>query len=547
MALFEIQDFNFKYPTSDTYTLKNINLSIQKGAFITLCGGSGSGKTTLMRQLKPHLAPEGDKEGVILFNGKGIEALSLREQAQKIGYVLQNPDNQIVTDKVWHELAFGLESLGYSNETIRLKVGEMATFFGIQEWFHKKTTELSGGQKQLLNLASIMVMGPEVIILDEPTSQLDPIGASNFLETLKKINQEIGTTVIITEHRLEEVMPISDQLVVLDDGKVIACDTPKKVGNELYQNKHYMFTAMPAPMQIMTALGDEGVLTIREGRSKIEEWASNNRFDNLEIKDEDCKTQGETAIRFKDVYYKYEKKGVNILENVSFEVKKGEFFAILGGNGTGKTTTLNLINKILKPNYGKIQVMAEKVITLPQNPQALFVKKNVREDLFDVLSRMKIEQEEKEIKITEITKITQIQHLLEMHPYDLSGGEQQRVALAKTLLLEPEILLLDEPTKGLDAFFKQHLAEILRELLTKGMTIVMVSHDLEFCGNYVDRCGMFFDKTMISEAPRRTFFCNNHFYTTSANRMTRGVLKNALTVKEVIQLCQDQSCQKELG
>lgn len=550
MKIFSVNDFSFKYPTSDTYTLKNINLTIEKGAFITLCGGSGSGKTTLMRQLKPHLAAEGEKEGSILFKSKAVETLELREQAQKIGYVLQNPDNQIVTDKVWHELAFGLESLGYPNEEIRLKVGEMATFFGIQEWFHKKTGELSGGQKQLLNLASIMVMGPEVVILDEPTSQLDPIGAANFLETLKKINQDIGTTILIAEHRLDEVLPMSDLVMVLDEGKVINYDTPKKVGYDLYKKKHYMFHAMPAPMQIMTNILDKGeTLTIREGRKELEEWIDGigENKQSLKIEEQVYEAIGEKVIQLKEIEYRYHKKDSNILENLSFEVRKGEFFAILGGNGTGKTTTLNLINKQLKPTYGKIKVTSEHVVTLPQNPQALFVKKTVYEDLLDVLSHNKISQKEKEIRIQEITELTRIAHLKEMHPYDLSGGEQQRVALAKVLLLQPDILLLDEPTKGLDAFFKQHLAEILKDLTAKGITVVMVSHDLEFCGQYVDRCGLFFDKTMISEAPRRKFFNNNHFYTTTTNRMTRGMIENALTVRDVINLCNDQHCQKELG
>ena len=240
MAHFQIQNLTFSYPAAkDKKSLDGVTLSIEKGEYIVLCGKSGSGKTTLLRQLKPVLAPYGKKSGEILFNGTPVEKLSQRDQAAKIGYVMQNPDEQIVTDKVWHELAFGLESLGCDRKTMRARVAEMACYFGIQDWFHKDVATLSGGQKQLLNLASIMAMQPEVLILDEPTSQLDPIAASDFLNTVRKINIELGTTVIITEHRLEDIFPYADRAIVMDGGRVIADDTPRNIGKLLYIRKFF--------------------------------------------------------------------------------------------------------------------------------------------------------------------------------------------------------------------------------------------------------------------------------------------------------------------
>ena len=236
MAHFEIRDLNFSYPTAgEKQTLAGVNLSIEKGEYIVLCGKSGSGKTTLLRHLKTVLAPHGKRSGEILFNGTPLANISQRDQSAKIGYVMQNPEDQIVTDKVWHELAFGLESLGCDQTTMRSRVAEMACYFGIADWFHKDVATLSGGQKQLLNLASIMAMQPEVLILDEPTSQLDPIAASDFLNTVRKINIELGTTVIITEHRLEDIFPYADRAIVMDAGRVIADDTPRNIGKLLWE------------------------------------------------------------------------------------------------------------------------------------------------------------------------------------------------------------------------------------------------------------------------------------------------------------------------
>ncbi|MEG1407060.1 MAG: ABC transporter ATP-binding protein, partial [Ruthenibacterium sp.] len=245
MEHFTIKNLDFSYPGAEKKTLENINFTVKRGQYITLCGKSGSGKTTLMRHLKSVLTPHGKRTGTILFEGVPLDAVSLRTQSAQIGYVMQNPDNQIVTDKVWHELAFGLESLGCDARTMRLRVAEMASYFGIETWFHKNVSELSGGQKQLLNLASIMAMQPTALLLDEPTSQLDPIAAADFLNTVRKINLELGTTILISEHRLEEVFPCADRVIVMEDGQIFADDTPRKIGEILKNQAHDMFASLP--------------------------------------------------------------------------------------------------------------------------------------------------------------------------------------------------------------------------------------------------------------------------------------------------------------
>lgn len=539
MEAYRIENLSFSYPQTDKKALLNISISIESGEFITLCGKTGSGKSTLLKQLKSILTPYGKREGAIYFFGQPLEEVDEREQAFQIGYVFQSPDNQIVTDKVWHELAFGLESLGYDSNTIRLRVAEMASFFGIQNWFYKNVTELSGGQKQILNLASIMSLDPRVLILDEPTSQLDPIAASDFLNMLKKINRDLGITIIMTEHRLEEVIPISDRLVVLDEGKIIVEGSPSYVGKRLYEMNHPMFLAMTTAMQVHASVTNSSTypITINEGRKWIDEIAIGKKviitYPELQPR------PNKKVIELKDVWFRYERNSPDVIKGLSLDIREGEFYSIVGGNGTGKTTALSLMNGINKPYRGKITISEKNTVTLPQNPQNLFVEKTVESDLYEMLSDMKLTQEEKGNRLDKIIEITEIEDLLSMHPYDLSGGEQQRVALAKVLLLEPKILLLDEPTKGLDNFFKDKLAKILKELTNKGVTIVMVSHDIEFCAKYSDYCALFFDGNIITSNTTREFFSGNSFYTTAANRMVRHLCKDAVTIEDVIALCKE--------
>ena len=272
MALFEIRNLTFTYPDQEKPALTDLNFSLKQGEFLVVCGKSGCGKSTLLRHFKTAMAPYGERKGEILFEGRELDTVSVREQGARIGYVLQSPDNQLVTDKVWHELAFGLENLGYETGTIRLRVAEMASFFGIQTWFEKNVEELSGGQKQLLNLAAVMAMQPDLLVLDEPTSQLDPLAAGDFLATLRKINAELGTTILLIEHRLEEVLAYADRVLVMENGGILALDAPEKLPAFIREND--MFQAMPVPMRIFEELSGEGdsPVTVREGREWLEEW-----------------------------------------------------------------------------------------------------------------------------------------------------------------------------------------------------------------------------------------------------------------------------------
>ena len=574
MNCIEVKNFSFQYPKESHAALYQVSMEVEEGSFVVLCGKSGCGKSTLLRQFKSVLASHGEKKGEILYGGQNLEDVDLRTQSAEIGYVLQNPDNQIVTDKVWHELAFGLESLGYDTPTIRLRVAEMASYFGIHSWFLKNVSELSGGQKQLLNLASVMAMHPKLLILDEPTSQLDPIAASDFLETVRKINRDIGTTVILTEHRLEDVIPWADKVYVMDKGRMIADGTPNEIGEQLRTMGHDMFLSMPAPMQIYAGTNSSlrCPLTVSQGRRWLSEELETK---GIKIKKE--RNQEETAkkknsilgklaglkkepekeipeIRIKDVWFRYERDLPDVVKGLSLDIKKGEIFAVVGGNGTGKSTAMSLIARIRFPYRGKIYLEGKEIGkysdddlyhgflgVMPQNPQSLFVKKTVREDLYEVIDGKRERKSEaypiemkKKDAVEGIVSLTRLEGLLDRHPYDLSGGDQQRLALAKVLLLRPKILLMDEPTKGIDNHYKKELGEILRKLSEHGVTILMISHDVEFCAQYADRTGLFFQGNVVTSEESKKFFAGNNFYTTAANRMARNYFPNAVTVEDVV-------------
>ncbi|WP_418979305.1 ABC transporter ATP-binding protein [Adlercreutzia equolifaciens] len=610
MALFAFEELTFRYPEAPRDALRDVSVAIEPGQFVLVCGQSGCGKTTLLRQFKSALAPHGHQSGQVLFDGVPLADVPECEQVARIGFVMQDPDAQIVTDKVWHELAFVLESLGCDERTMRLRVAEMASYFGIQHWFHKNVGELSGGQKQLLNLASVMAARPDVLVLDEPTSQLDPIAASDFLATVHRINRELGTTVVMSEHRLEEVYGLADRVVVLEEGRVVADGEPRAVAGQLHCAGSPMALALPAAVRIAwevegrpgrrsgegapcsnsidvqgspratdvsvctsmncartpsplrrpySSIVEEGValqvgtpLTVREGRSWLADevaafpphrWAfpAGEACDSVPMR---------AVVELRDVWFRYERDGADVLRGTTLTVPEGSLFAVVGGNGTGKSTMLRAICGVARPYRGRIAVLGRRlkdwkraelfrggVAMLPQDPLNLMVKKTVRGDLEEMLDGRGLTAEQRTAAVREVAALTDIVPLLDAHPFDLSGGEVQRAALAKVLLNEPRLLLLDEPTKGLDAFFKEKLAALLRSLTARGTTVLMVSHDIEFCASYADRCALFFDGDAVTTNPPRRFFASNSFYTTAANRISRGLFENAVTVEEVVELC----------
>lgn len=550
METVKVNGFSFQYSLGSKPALKDINFTVNEGEFIVVCGPSGCGKSTLLRSLKPQLRPFGETSGSIEFCGREIKDIPDEESAAQIGFVMQSPDAQIVTDKVWHELAFGLENLGVPTHIIRSRVAEMANYFGIHTWFRKKTAELSGGQKQLLNLASVMLMQPKLLILDEPSSQLDPIASREFLENVRKINLELGTTIIITEHNLEDVYGYADKVLLMEHGEAVKYLPPQEMAQYLAENERDgMYKALPTPARMYgCVLRGECPLSIVEGRRWFSRQMEGKALSKPVLTEE--KRPDERAIDVKEVWFQYEKGADPVLRDLSFSLRRGEICSILGGNGAGKTTTLSVISQKNKFNMGRINIAGKDIkkykgnelfdhnlAVLPQNPQSLFVFETLRRDLEEVLRLRKMKKEEINERVELMAKMLGLSELLERHPYDLSGGEMQKAALAKILLLEPKILLLDEPTKGMDALSKENLGGILRGLRDSGVSVLMVTHDIEFCAKYSDHCMLFFDGYIVSEGSPKKFFADNSFYTTAASRMTRHLVPNIITCEEGEQLC----------
>ncbi len=533
MALLAVENLTFTYPNCTKPAIEGVSLTVEKGEFLAVCGPTGCGKSTLLRLLKRELAPLGMLTGSITVDGKAQSALTDREAAARIGYVMQRPEQQIVTDKVWHELAFGLENLGLPQPVIARRVAEMAAYFGIEGWFDKAVSTLSGGQKQLLNLASVMVMQPELLILDEPTAQLDPIAASDFIATVRKINRELGLTVIITEHRLEEVIPACDRLLVLRAGRVLDCDASRTVVGNLADVAE-LSAFMPAAARLFHAVGAKGEcpLDVREGRAFIEAQEITGSLPPERPLDESTAP----ALDFRDVYFRYERNAPDVLSGMGFTVREGEICCILGGNGSGKSTTLSVVAGLNKAYSGEVRVFGKRLreyknqslyrnclTLLPQDVQTVFLCNTVREELAECGAS------------ADLLPID-LAPLMDKHPYDLSGGEQQLVALAKVLATQPRLLLLDEPTKGVDAAAKERLISVLKALKAQGMTLVIVTHDVEFAAECADRCCFMFRGQIVSEGTPRAFFRQNSFYTTAVSRMTRGLIDGAVTVADAASL-----------
>lgn len=566
MEILDIQALSFEYPDGKR-ALEDISFSLFPGEFALMCGSSGCGKTTLMRLLKRELAPHGHMTGQLLYCGRPMADMSDRQAAQEIGMVMQQPESQIITDRVYQELAFGLESMGIKQEELRLRVGETANYYGINTWFERSTDTLSGGQKQLLALASVTAVGPRLLLLDEPTAQLDPIAAASFIDTVYKLNREMGITVLIAEHRTEELFERADSVLLMEKGRLLKKDAPRAVCARFASS--LAAQGFPAAARLFAALekrspggpemnspAKDGSLpekaeanipmTVREGRAFMAELfdkAGLAQAASCAAQESCAPRKEEQALELKGAWFRYEKDSPDVLKGVNFSVAFGEVFSLLGGNGSGKSTLLKVIAGLERAYRGKITVLGRSikkwdaslccggVALLPQEVSAVFVKHTVKEDMEDLCRAQGLAAQP---KIDELCAQMGIEDLLDREPMDLSGGERQKCALCKLLLTSPQLILLDEPTKGMDAAYRSGLVKTVRGLAQKGAAVIIATHDTGFAAAVSDRCGLFFNGELLSVCSPRRFFSATRFYTTAVSRITRDYLPCAVTVQQAV-------------
>lgn len=547
VVLLQIKNVDFTLFSGEKL-IEAIDLDVNHGDFHVVFGPSGSGKTTLLKVIQRGLLKNGDITGDVTLNGQLMQDLSTREIVQTIAYVQQNPNEQIIFEDVIQELTFALENLAVASDEIELKIAEIVNFFGMQSWLHEKTSNLSGGQKQLLNLASVLITNPKILLLDEPTSQLDPLAAKEFIDLLKRINDELGTTIIIVEHRLELLFPLASHMTLMQKGRVeISCEKHDIV-DYLTVHSHLLKQVLPPALLLAYDLQQSArPFTVREGIQMLQQ---------LDIEDtvqqNIVKTEEKTVVfEMKNCSFRYSRKAVDMIKNVNLTLNKGTITTIFGNNGSGKTTLLKLMSGQKQAYKGSMTLNGEKVkkvaslsqtiAALPQDPTVLFLEKTVEADFKVYCKRLKITEK----RMDEVIEEFDIHSFLQRHPDDLSGGELQKIALAKLLLNTPEILLLDEPTKGLDAFSKNKLAEILLSLKAKGLTLVIVSHDLEFSAKIADGCTLFFDGRLLQVEETHQFFNKTSFYTPTVTRLAKPFFKDVVQYEELLLRCQQSMKENE--
>ena len=454
-------DVTFRYPGSRGDVLSGVSMAVPAGAFALLVGGTGSGKSTLLSLAKPQIAPAGDRAGQVRVFGRPVDDLD-GAAACEVGYVFQDPDNQIVCDSVWHEMAFGLENLGTPQGEMRRRVAEASYFFGMGPWFHSDTDALTGGRKQLLALASTLVMQPRVLLLDEPTAQLDPIAARNFLHALFRVNRELGCTVVVATHEPELMADYATCAFELVDGAVRAVENLGRFKCE-------------------ATLAERGAL---------------------------CDANAPAAVSARGAWFRYGRDDDWVLRGLDLEVRQGEVHALVGGNGCGKSTLLALIAGTRRAQRGEVRSAISAKAMLPQDPKALFAEERVDEELMEWAHIGGYGADEVQAMMGELG----LADRAGLHPYDLSGGQRQMLALGKLLLVHPRLLLLDEPTKGLDRTARERVAGMIEAARRDGVTVIVSTHDLAFVRRVADRVSLMFDGELACTETVGEFFRNNLFY-----------------------------------
>lgn len=536
--LVTVKHLTFSYPDQPTPILDDINLTVDPGDFIVISGDTGSGKTTLLNNFKKELMPQGTRTGTVIVAGNPIHEMAKLASAQTIGYVAQDPQAQPVMATVIEELAFPLENIGCPSSEIERRITELANFLGLDQNLNRQIHQLSGGQLQLVNLASVLILRPKLILLDEPTSQLDPLTAQHFLTVLGRINQELGITIMLTEHRLSTVAAMANRMLLLQNHKLTFDGTPQGGLKKMAADPHLKFFVPSIPKLFI------------KNHVQVPHLPISVTAAQQAIREKDLKFQGvpgtpafppkadqKPILTINNISFSFDGQN-NVLQHLNLSVNRGTWLSIIGKNGSGKSTLLSLITGLMTPQHGKIHFdhqlvwkikIAQRIRQLSflsQTPSLQFTSDTVRDELVVQANELKLSDPQHQAD--QMIARLHLNPIQGQNPFDISGGQQQLVGLAIALMATPNLLVLDEPTKGLDPYTKIQVSNLLKQYQQAGMTIITASHDMEFCAKFADQCGFMFAGHLNTLLPTKSFFADNFFFTTPINRIVRDQVRDAL-------------------
>ena len=555
--MIEINNVTFTYAEGKKPALNDVSLSINDSEFILIAGPSGCGKSTLCRCING-LVPSfygGKISGSVTVQNINTLHTPTKEMAKTVGMVFQDPENQLMATDVEREIAFGLENLGLSKTLMAKRIEEVLDTVGIDHLRHRQITTLSGGEKQKTAIAAVLVLHPEILVLDEPTSELDPKGAEEVIQLVKRLNEEFGLTVLLVEHRIDRVLQSVDRLILMNNGMIAYDGNPRDwihhVGDTLPD------IGVPPITRLSVALQKKNIdtktpLTIKEGRQNFSSVFKSKKFKKTDFSSiRKSKNSNDSVVAIKNLWYKYP-DSPTILRGINLSISKGEFVSLIGRNASGKTTLAKMLNGLLKPTKGTVEInginttktsvetLSKYVGYVFQDPNVHLFADTVEEEITFMMHNLGFSPKSTEESLEKMLKQFNLNYCRYAYPRSLSTGEKQRVALSSVLAANPQLLILDEPTRGLDYELKKTLMHHLKTYQQNGGTILLITHDIELIAEFGERVLLISEGNIVADGTKHDVLSNSLHFSPQINRLIQpftkyGLASDILTVDEIMQ------------